>query len=121
MIVATPALSTAKLMPVPDIAMPALVAKVKVSKEKCQTVIAAPAPDIATPVLVTKAKTSKESAPVPFHLHGIVMETVSTKMDNQGCSCKEHINCAKVIVEDMVVRLQKVQISGRRRCLLACG
>ncbi len=70
----------------------------------------APAP---TPAVVDAA-----SAPVvqakangPFHPTGVVVEIVGTEMSDQGHSCEEHLkNCGKVMANDVVVRLRKVQI-----------
>lgn len=94
-------------------------------KEKRHTVIYAPAPTIDVPILVAKAKASnKESASAPLHLLIIVVEIISTRMDDQGQgrSCKEHINCGEVIAEDVVVRLWKVQImvEGREERAIDC-
>jgi hypothetical protein len=46
-----------------------------------------------------------------FHPTGIVVEIVGTERSDQGHSCEEHIaNCGEVMANDVVVRLQKVQI-----------
>jgi hypothetical protein len=47
----------------------------------------------------------------PFHPTGIVVEIVGTERSDQGCSCEEHLaNCSKVMANDVVVCLWKVQI-----------
>ena len=52
----------------------------------------------------------------PFHPSGIVMEIVGMEMVCQGCSCNEHCNnCGKVMAEDIVVHLRKVQILVERQ------
>ncbi len=44
------------------------------------------------------------------------MEIVGTVAGNQGHTCEEHtINCGKVLEEDVVVRLRKVQVVVDRR------
>jgi hypothetical protein len=46
-----------------------------------------------------------------FHPPGIVVEIVGTETGDRGHTCKEHtINCSKVLEEDVVVRLRKVQV-----------
>ena len=103
-----------------------MVANAKVYKEKRHTVISAPVPTIDVPILVAKAKASNKerSASAQFYLPGIVVEIISTRMDDQGQgrSCKEHINCGEVIAEDVVVHLRKVQImvEGREERAIDC-
>jgi hypothetical protein len=46
----------------------------------------------------------------PIHPSGIVVEIVGTEMSCQGRSCKEHEICGKVLKEDIVVRLRKIQL-----------
>jgi hypothetical protein len=46
----------------------------------------------------------------PIHPSGIVVEIVGTEMSCQGRSCEEHDNCGEVLKEDVVVRLQKIQL-----------
>jgi hypothetical protein len=71
-------------------------------------------------VMPTDGEVVAEPAPVlqvpsPFHPAGVVVEIVGTEMDDQGCFCEEHRNCSEVMGEDMVVRLQKVQIQVEGR------
>ncbi len=78
----------------------------KASKE-CPPVtadIAAPAKVVAVPAPVTKV-------PGPFHPTGVVVEIVGTEVGDRGRSCEEHPNnCGKMLAEDVVVHLWKVQI-----------
>jgi hypothetical protein len=46
----------------------------------------------------------------PIHPSGIVVEIVGTEMSCQGRSCEEHDICGKVLKEDIVVRLRKIQL-----------
>jgi hypothetical protein len=58
----------------------------------------------------------------PFHPTGVVVEIVGMEMSDQGCSCEEHLaNCGKVMANDVVVRLRKVQImvEGREEMAIA--
>ncbi len=51
-----------------------------------------------------------------FHPPGIIVEIVGTEAGNWGCTCKEHtVNCGKVLEEDVVVHLWKVQIMVDKR------
>ncbi len=57
-----------------------------------------------------------------FHPPGIVMKIVGTEAGNRGRTCKEHaVNCGKVLEEDVVGRLQKVQVvvDGREEMAIA--
>ncbi len=56
------------------------------------------------------------------HPPGIVVEIVGTLMGNRGRSCEEHAVCGSVLEEDMVVRLQKVQVlvDGHEETAIAC-
>jgi len=57
-----------------------------------------------------------------FHPPGIVVEIVGTEAGDQGRTCKEHIvNCGKVLEEDVVIRLWKVQVvvDGRKETAIA--
>jgi hypothetical protein len=52
----------------------------------------------------------------------IVVEIVGTEAGNRGRMCKEHaVNCGKVLEEDVVVRLWKVQVvvDGRDETAIA--
>ena len=53
---------------------------------------------------------------------GIVVEIVGTLMGDRGRSCEEHTVCGSVLEEDMVVRLQKVQVlaDGQEETAIAC-
>ncbi len=57
-----------------------------------------------------------------FHPPGIVVEIVGTEAGDRGRTCKEHtINCGKLLEEDVVVCLQKVQVvvDGREETVIA--
>ena len=46
-----------------------------------------------------------------YHSPGIVVENVSTDAGNRGRTCEAHpVNCGIMLEEDVVVRLQKVQV-----------
>jgi hypothetical protein len=45
------------------------------------------------------------------HPPSIIVEIVGTEASDRGRTCKEHtVNCGKVLEEDMVVHLRKVQV-----------
>ena len=46
----------------------------------------------------------------PIHPCNILVEIVGTTVSSQGHSCKEHEICGKVLKEDKVVRLRKLQL-----------
>ena len=46
----------------------------------------------------------------PIHLLGIFVKIVDMQMSCQGCLCKEHKMCGRVLKEDAVVRLRKIQL-----------
>ena len=86
----------------------------------------APIPLIAVDRAVVRAPVEKKSQP-SFLLHplwrphpfsfnepilpsGILVEIVGTEMSCQGHLCKEHDICGKVLKEDVVVRLRKMQL-----------
>jgi hypothetical protein len=112
-----------------DAALPAAVGK------KAETVDGAPTPvakvlkecspataDIAAPAKVVAAPAPVTKVPGPFHPTGVVVEIVGTEVGDRGRSCEEHPNnCGKVLAEDMVVRLRKVQIQveGREEMAIA--
>jgi hypothetical protein len=57
-----------------------------------------------------------------FHPPGIVVEIVGTEAGNWGRTCKEHtVSCGKVLEEDVVVHLWKVQVvvDGREEMVIA--
>ncbi len=57
-----------------------------------------------------------------FHPPGIIVEIVGTEAGDRGRMCKEHtVNCSKVLEEDVVVRLWKVQVEvdGREEMAIA--
>jgi hypothetical protein len=99
-------------------ALPAAVGK------KAGTVDCAPAPvakalkecspataDIAAPAKVVAAPAPVTKVPGPFRPTGVVVEIVGTEVGDRGCSCEEHPNnCGKVLAEDVVMHLWKVQI-----------
>jgi hypothetical protein len=66
-------------------------------------------------------------APVPFsfgepiHPSGIVIKIIWTEMSCQGRSCEEHKICGKVLKEDVVVRLRKIQlmVEGKEETAIA--
>jgi hypothetical protein len=95
----------------------ALAPVAKVSKECSpeKADIAAPPKVVAAPVPVTKA-------PGPFHPTSVVVEIVGMEVRDRGHSCEEHPNnCGKVLAEDVVVHLLKVQIQveGREETAIA--
>jgi hypothetical protein len=77
----------------------------------------------STPVLVAVPIV----APAPFlfgepiHPSGIVVEIVGTEMSCQGRSCEEQDICGKVLKEDVVVRLRKIQlmVEGKEETVIA--
>jgi hypothetical protein len=78
----------------------------KASKE-CSLVTA----DIATPAKVVAVPAPVTKVPGPFHPTGVVVEIIGTEVGDRGRSCEEHPNnCGKMLAEDVVVRLRKVQI-----------
>ncbi len=59
-----------------------------------------------------------------FHPPGIAVEIVGTEAGDWGCTCEEHtINCGKVLEEDVVVHLRKVQVvvDGREETAIAAA
>ncbi len=42
-----------------------------------------------------------------------VVKIVGIEMDDQGCSCKEHINCKTVLKDDVVVCAFGVMVEGQ--------
>ena len=57
-----------------------------------------------------------------FHPPGIVVKIVGTEASDRGRTCEEHtINCGKVLEEDVVVHLWKVQVvvDGREEMAIA--
>jgi hypothetical protein len=57
-----------------------------------------------------------------FHPLGIVVEIVGTEAGDRDCTCEEHtVNCGKVLEEDVVVHLWKVQVEvdGREETAIA--
>jgi hypothetical protein len=94
---------------------PAPVAKASKECSPATAVIAAPAKVVAVPAPVTKTSG-------PFHPTGVVVEIVGTEVGDRGHSCEEHPNnYGKVLAEDVVVRLRKVQIQveGREETAIA--
>ena len=63
-----------------------------------------------------------QPAAVATHPSGVIVEIVGTLMDSNGRSCEEHAVCGSVLVEDMVVRLRKVQVlvDGCEETAIAC-
>ena len=57
----------------------------------------------------------------PIHPCGILIEIVGTVVSCQGRSCKEHKICNKVLKEDVVVRLRKLQlmVGGKEETAIA--
>jgi hypothetical protein len=77
------------------------------ASKKCALAMA----DVAAPAEVVAAPAPVKKVPGPFHPSGVVVEIVGTEMGDQSRSCEEHAsNCGKVMAEDVVVRLWKVQI-----------
>jgi hypothetical protein len=77
-----------------------------------------PAPAVVDAASVPVAQAQADR---PFHPTGVVVEIIGTEMSNQGCTCKEHLNCGEVMANDVVVRLWKVQIlvEGRKETAIA--
>jgi hypothetical protein len=82
-----------------------VVSEAKASMECApETADTVPAEVVAMPAPVPKA-------PGPFHPISVVVEILGTEMGDQGCSCEEYAsNCSKVMAENVVVHLHKVQI-----------
>jgi hypothetical protein len=81
----------------------------------------APAPAPAV-VDAASAPVVQAKADGPFHPTSIVVEIIGMEMSDQGRSCEEHLaNCSKVMVNNVVVRLRKVQImvEGREEMAIA--
>ncbi len=57
----------------------------------------------------------------PVHPGGILVEIVGTTVGCHGRSCEEHEICGKVLKEDAVVRLQKLQlmVEGKEETVIA--
>ena len=57
----------------------------------------------------------------PIHPCGILVKILGTKVSCQGRSCKEHKICGKVLKEDVVVRLRKLQlmVAGKDEMVIA--
>jgi hypothetical protein len=57
----------------------------------------------------------------PTHPCGILVKIVGTTVSCQGRSCEEHKICGKVLKEDMVVRLRKMQlmVEGKEETVIA--
>jgi hypothetical protein len=55
------------------------------------------------------------------HQPGIVVEILGIKKGDHGWSCKEHEACGKVVVEETLVPLQKVQVmvNGKEEIAIA--
>jgi len=91
----------------------------------------APAEKKSPPVVEKKSPPVLVAAPTvapapfsfgePIHPSGIVVKVVGTEMSCQGRSCKEHDNCGKVLKEDIVVRLRKIQlmVEGKEETAIA--
>ena len=74
-----------------------------------------PAPIPLIPVVVGRAPPqarvpTQAEAMEPIHPLGILVKIVGTEMSCQGCSCKEHKMYGKVLKEDVVLRLRKMQL-----------
>jgi hypothetical protein len=96
-------------------------------------VVPAPVPLVTVNNAVARAPVAKKSPPVlpampavaptpflfgePVHPSGIVVQIVWMRMSCQGRSCEEHEICGKVLKEDVMVRLRKIQlmVEGKRR------
>jgi hypothetical protein len=106
-------LVAAAAAPAPIVAVPApKVNKLARKKQPPQGAVAPanvppPAPAV---VDAASAPVVQAKADGPFHSTGVVVEIVGMEMNDQGRTCKEHLNCGEVMVNNVVVRLQKVQI-----------
>ena len=99
--------------------------------------VPAPVPLVAVNKAVARAPVEKKSPPVlpampavvpasfsldePINPSGILVKVVGTEMSCQGCLCKEHEICGKVLKEDEVVRLHKMQlmVEGKEETAIA--
>ncbi len=87
--------------------MKALVAREAKASKEC----APAAADVAAPAEVVAVPAPVAKVPGPFHLTRVVAEILGTEMGDQSRSCEEQLsNCGKVMAEDIVVCLWKVQI-----------
>jgi hypothetical protein len=48
------------------------------------------------------------------HPSGITVEIVGIEASNNGRSCEEHDVCGSILIEDVVVRLRKVQVVNEK-------
>ena len=48
------------------------------------------------------------------HPSGITVEIVGIEASNNGRSCEEHDVCGSILIEDVVVRLRKVQVVNKK-------
>ena len=91
-------------------------------KKQSPVVLGAPAPILLaaapTPVPLIAAMVEEME---PTHPPGILVEIVGTEMSCQGCLCKMHEMCDKVVTEDMVVRLRRIQlmVEGKEETAIA--
>jgi hypothetical protein len=93
-------------VPIPLVAISKAAARAPVEKKPPPILPAAPA--------VAPAPISFDN---PIHPSGIFVQIVGTQMSCQGRSCEEHEICSKVLKEDVVMRLRKIQmmVEGKRR------
>ena len=86
---------------------------------------AARAPAKKKPTTVLPSVSAAALVPLSFdeptHPCGILVKIVGTTVSCQGCSCKEHKICGKVLKEDVVVRLCKMQliVAGKEETVTA--
>jgi hypothetical protein len=113
-------LAAAAAAPTPIIALPApKVNKLARKKQPPQGAVAPANVPLPAPAVVdaASAPVAQAKADGPFHPTSIVVEIVGTEMNNQGRTCKEHLNCGEVMVNNVVVRLRRCRFwsRGRRR------
>jgi hypothetical protein len=91
-------------------------------KKQSPVILGAPTPvpvaAAPTPVPLIAAMVEEME---PTHLPGIFVEIVGTEMSCQGHSCKMHEMCGKVVMEDIVVHLRRIQlmVEGKEEMAIA--
>ena len=109
--------------PIPLIDIGKAAARAPVEKKSSPVLPAAPAVAPAPPILLA----TPAVAPAPFfldnpiHLSEILVKIVGKEMSCQGRLCEEHKICGKVLKEDVVVRLRKMQlmVEGKEEMTIA--
>ena len=78
-------------------------------------------PAVAGRVPPQARASAQVEATEPIHPLGILVKTVETELSCQGRPCKEHKMCSKVLKEDVVVHLRKMQlmVEGKEETAIA--